>query len=144
MTSEQFSMKHTIQSKAYNILVTGSTGFIGSRLLKKLTSNGYTVTALSRKKITDTKNVRYVQADVLKEDELARSLDGIEIEYYLLHSMEGDKKHWKHFAEREKIQAQNFLKAATKAGVKRIIYLGGLINESLELSQHMKSRKDVG
>jgi uncharacterized protein YbjT (DUF2867 family) len=58
--------------------------------------------------------------------------------------MEGDKKLWKDFAQREKLQAQNFLKAATKAGVKRIIYLGGLINESLELSQHMQSRKDVG
>jgi uncharacterized protein YbjT (DUF2867 family) len=109
-----------------------------------LTSYGYTITSLSRRKIPATQNVRYVQADVLKEGELTRALEGIEIAYYLLHSMEGDKKHWKNFAEREKIQAQNFLKAATSAGVKRIIYLGGLINESLELSQHMQSRKDVG
>jgi uncharacterized protein YbjT (DUF2867 family) len=58
--------------------------------------------------------------------------------------MEGDKEHWKEFASREKIQAQNFLKAATQSNVKRIIYLGGLVNDSLELSPHMRSRKEVG
>jgi uncharacterized protein YbjT (DUF2867 family)/F0F1-type ATP synthase assembly protein I len=141
-------MRHTGksvgQSQPYSILVTGSTGFIGSRLVKRLTSSGYTISALSRRKILDTQNVRHVQTDVLKEDELTKALEGIDTAYYLLHSMEGDKKQWKNFAQREKIQAQNFLKAATSAGVKRIIYLGGLINESLELSQHMQSRKDVG
>ena len=144
MISKQSSEVRAIQSKPYNILVTGSTGFIGSRLVKKLTNYGYTITALSRRKIPNTEHVRYVQADVLNEDELAKALQGIEVAYYLLHSMEGDKKLWKDFAQREKIQAQNFLKAATSAGIKRIIYLGGLINESLELSQHMQSRKDVG
>jgi len=144
MSSHRMSGKTAIQSRPYNILVTGSTGFIGSRLVKRLTSLDYTITALSRRKIPDTENARYVQADVLKEEELTRALYGIEIAYYLLHSMEGDKKRWKDFAQREKLQAQNFLKAATSAGVKRIIYLGGLINESLELSQHMQSRKDVG
>lgn len=144
MISRQSSEKCVIQSKPYNILVTGSTGFIGSRLVKKLTDHGYTITALSRRKIPNTEHVKYVQADVLNEDELVKALQGIEVAYYLLHSMEGDKKLWKNFAQREKIQAQNFLKAATSAGVKRIIYLGGLINESLELSQHMQSRKDVG
>jgi uncharacterized protein YbjT (DUF2867 family) len=58
--------------------------------------------------------------------------------------MEGSKDHWKEFATREKTQAQNFLAAATKAGVKRIIYLGGLVNDSLDLSPHMRSRKEVG
>jgi uncharacterized protein YbjT (DUF2867 family) len=144
MQAEHQFKKYPVQSKPYNILVTGSTGFIGSRLVKRLTHLGYTVSALSRRKISDIENVRYVQADVLKKDELERALEGIEVVYYLLHSMEGDKKAWKDFAQREKIQAQNFLKAATSAGVKRIIYLGGLINESLELSQHMQSRKDVG
>ena len=58
--------------------------------------------------------------------------------------MEGSKDHWKEFASREKIQAQNFLQAATESGVKRIIYLGGLVNDSLSLSPHMRSRKEVG
>jgi uncharacterized protein YbjT (DUF2867 family) len=138
------TQKNPSQLHAYDIMVTGSTGFIGSRLLKKLVALGYTVTALSRKKIPDEKNVRYVQADVLNSDELAKSMEGIRVAYYLLHSMEGDKRHWKEFADRERRQAQNFLKAATAAGVERIIYLGGLVNDSLELSKHMQSRKEVG
>ena len=58
--------------------------------------------------------------------------------------MEGSKKEWGKFASREKQQAENFLKAATDAGVKRIIYLGGLVDEDTDLSEHMKSRQTVG
>ena len=133
-----------IQTKPYNILVTGSTGFIGSKLIEKLVEKGYSVKGMSRKPIPDQKRVKFVKADVFNPDELQTCLDGVEIAFYLLHSMEGDKKNWKEFASREKTQANNFLKAATIAGVKRIIYLGGLVNESLDLSPHMKSRKDVG
>jgi uncharacterized protein YbjT (DUF2867 family) len=125
-------------------MVTGSTGFIGSRLITLLTSRGYSVTGLSRKKLQNSKNVKYVQADVFDKKQLSDSMKGIEVAYYLLHSMEGDKDQWQQFASRERIQAQNFLQAATKAGVKRIIYLGGLVNDSLDLSPHMKSRKEVG
>ncbi|MDH5463668.1 MAG: NAD(P)H-binding protein [Nitrosopumilus sp.] len=132
------------QSSPFSILVTGATGFIGSRLISLLSTSGYTVTGMSRKKMSDTENVKYVQADVFDIDELTNALSGIDVAYYLLHSMEGSKSEWKEFASRERIQAQNFLKAATKSGVKRIIYLGGLVNNSLELSPHMRSRKEVG
>jgi uncharacterized protein YbjT (DUF2867 family) len=133
-----------IQTKLYSILVTGATGFIGSKLVEKLTQNGYSVKGMSRQNIPDKQEVKFVKADVFNPDELQTCLEGVEIAFYLLHSMEGDKKNWKEFASREKIQAKNFLKAATMAGVKRIIYLGGLVNESLDLSPHMKSRKEVG
>jgi uncharacterized protein YbjT (DUF2867 family) len=139
LSSEAFT-----QSSPYSIMVTGSTGFIGSRLVSMLSSNGYTVTGLSRKKLPNEKNVKYVQADVFDKDQLSEAMKGIEVAYYLLHSMEGNKDQWQQFASREKIQAENFLYAATKAGVKRIIYLGGLVNDSLDLSPHMKSRKEVG
>lgn len=132
------------QSSPFSIMVTGSTGFIGSRLISLLASNGYTVTGLSRRKLDDTNNVKYVQADVFDNDQLCQAMKGIEIAFYLLHSMEGTKDQWQEFASRERIQAQNFLQAATKAGVKRIIYLGGLVNDSLDLSPHMRSRKEVG
>ena len=128
----------------YSILVTGATGFIGSRLISYLSSKGYFVKGMSRRKLDDSANIKYVQADVFDPKQLETALQGIEVAYYLLHSMEGSKEHWKEFASRERIQAQNFLKAATKAGVKRIIYLGGLVNDSLELSPHMQSRKEVG
>ncbi|MGY5147760.1 MAG: NAD-dependent epimerase/dehydratase family protein [Candidatus Nitrosopumilus sp. bin_7KS] len=142
---KQHSLNEKInQSSPFSIMVTGVTGFIGSRLLSILSSNGYTVTGLSRKKLNDEGNVKYVQADVFDKEQLTKSMHGIEVAYYLLHSMEGSKSEWQKFASREKVQAQNFLEAATKSGVKRIIYLGGLVNDSLELSPHMKSRKDVG
>ncbi|MGY5150173.1 MAG: NAD(P)H-binding protein [Candidatus Nitrosopumilus sp. bin_68KS] len=133
-----------LKNNRFSILVTGSTGFIGSRLISNLTKNGYSVKAMSRREISQTSNVKYVQADVFEIDQLQNALTGIDIAFYLLHSMEGDKNHWKEFANREKLQAQNFLKAASKTGVKRIIYLGGLVNDSLSLSPHMKSRKTVG
>jgi uncharacterized protein YbjT (DUF2867 family) len=142
--NQELSKYSPTQIAPYSILVSGATGFIGSRLISSLVSLGYTVKGMSRSKIDDSKNVKYVQADVFNVDELKKAMDGIEVAYYLLHSMEGSKDHWKEFASREKIQAQNFLKAATLSGVKRIIYLGGLVNDSLELSPHMKSRKDVG
>ncbi len=132
------------QTKPYDIMVTGATGFIGSRLMSSLTKRGYSVKAISRREVQNKGNVEFVKADLFNEKELETALNGIDIAYYLVHSMEGDKKHWKEFALRERVQAQNFLKAATSAGVKRIIYLGGLVNESLELSPHMKSRRDVG
>ena len=132
------------QTKPYDILVTGASGFIGKKLLNKLTDSGFTVTAMSRSKYPDTETVKRVQADAFDVDSLTQATAGIETAFYLLHSMEGSKKEWAEFANREKQQAQNFLKAATDSGVKRIIYLGGLVNEGLELSKHMRSRHDVG
>ena len=133
-----------VETKPYSILVTGVTGFIGSKLLTRLTSSGYTVKAMSRRELSDKPGIKYVQADALVENDLDNALDGVEVAYYLLHSMEGDKKEWENFDKRESLQAKNFLNAATKAGVKRIIYLGGLVNDGLDLSRHMKSRKTVG
>ena len=133
-----------VETKPYSILVTGVTGFIGSKLLTRLTAAGYTVKAMSRRKLEDKPGIKYIQADALVENDLENALDGVEVAYYLLHSMEGDKKEWENFDKRESLQAKNFLNAATKAGVKRIIYLGGLVNDGLDLSRHMKSRKTVG
>ena len=132
------------KNKPYSILVTGATGFIGSKLLSSFSKRGYKIKAMSRKEKHDTSNIKFVKTDVFDLKNLTESLQGVEVAYYLLHSMEGNKESWKDFASREKIQAQNFLKAATTAGVKRIIYLGGLVNESLHLSPHMQSRKEVG
>lgn len=132
------------QERPYNILVTGARGFIGSRLMDGLSKKGYTITGMSRKKIEQTKNVKFVQADVFDVDSLTEAMRDIDTAFYLIHSMEGDSVNWKDFSKRERIQATNFINAATKAGVKRIIYLGGLVNDSLALSRHMQSRKEVG
>lgn len=142
--SQQLDDSGFSQFRPYNILVTGATGFIGSRLLKSLTGRGYFVKALSRRPIEDTDNTKYVRGDLFNQKDLLKALEGVDIAYYLVHSMEGDKKNWKEFASRERMQAQNFLCAATQAGVKRIIYLGGLADEDHDLSPHMRSRRDVG
>ena len=140
----QLSTSKFNQLASHSILVSGATGFIGSKLIQSLSQKGYTIKGMSRQDLGNKKQIKYVKADVFNLDELNHAMEGVEIAFYLLHSMEGDSKQWQEFASREKTQAQNFLKAATNAGVKRIIYLGGLVNESLDLSPHMKSRKEVG
>ncbi len=126
------------------ILVSGCTGFVGSRLVRKLALLNYQVRGMSRQDMNDS-NVEYMQADAFDVDSLKRAMKGIDVAYYLLHSMEGSKREWNNFAEREKQQARNFLEAAEASNVRRIIYLGGLTDENeTSLSPHMKSRKSVG
>lgn len=140
----QLTSKRFTQSRPYSILVSGASGFIGSKLIQRFSERGYTIKGMSRQVLDNKNGVEYVKADVFKLEELQKAMTGVDVAFYLLHSMEGNSKQWQEFASREKIQAQNFLNAATQAGVKRIIYLGGLVNESLDLSPHMKSRKEVG
>ena len=148
------------------VLVTGASGFIGSRVVSRLlsvyfshrtTNNNYKILCLTRNKESlrgsyEKYNgaVEIVEADVQDYSQLVKAMNGVNIAFYLIHSMEGSSKEWKKFSQRDRLAAQNFAKAATECGVERIIYLGGLIpkegeanNESL-LSDHMRSRKEVG
>jgi uncharacterized protein YbjT (DUF2867 family) len=94
------------------------------------------------------KDLRIVEADASKYSDVVSAMKGVDIAFYLIHSMEGSSKDWKKFAERDRIAASNFANAATECGVKRIIYLGGLVHESEvqqdKLSEHMRSRLEVG
>jgi uncharacterized protein YbjT (DUF2867 family) len=147
--------------RSRKILVAGGSGFIGSRLIKRLAADIHShepqfrieIMCLTRdpesvKDLFD-KDIRLVKADVSNYQDLARAMsEGIDIAYYLVHSMEGASKEWKKFAERDRAAATNFAKAASEYRVKRIIYLGGLIhaeeNNQESLSQHMRSRREVG
>src|SRR5919112_2312060 len=147
--------------RSRKILVAGGSGFIGSRLINRLAADIHShepqfkieIMCLTRdpesvKDLFD-KDIRLVKADVSNYKDLARAMsEGIDIAYYLVHSMEGASKEWKKFAERDRAAATNFAKAASEYGVKRIIYLGGLIhaeeNNQDSLSQHMRSRREVG
>jgi uncharacterized protein YbjT (DUF2867 family) len=139
------------------ILVTGVSGFIGSNLLKTLihkkNTMGYTyqIRCITRNKKSidnlkvDEKDIEIVEGDLSNFNDCLRALDGVDVAYYLVHSMEGSTKNWKKFSEKEKTIAENFSRASTQCNVKRIIYLGGLIHvEDDKKSQHMLSRQHVG
>ena len=127
------------------VLVTGATGYIGGRLVLRLLEKGYRVRCLARDPArlqgrAWANRVEICQGDVLDADSLPPAMQDIDTAYYLVHSMFGGSD----FAERDKKAAGNFSAAAQQAGVKRIIYLGGLADEGAELSKHLQSRQQTG
>lgn len=126
------------------ILVTGATGYIGGRLVPRLIAEGADVRCLAREPARLAgrfAGAEIVQGDVFKHEDLMRALDGVGIAYYLVHSMSDNKRD---FAESDRIAARTFGNAARKAGVARIIYLGGLGDDGERLSHHLRSRHEVG
>lgn len=127
------------------ILVTGATGYVGGRLVPRLIEAGYSVRVLTRdaSRLAGrdwSASVETVEGDVLDPATLAPALTGIDTAYYLIHSMgSGDS-----FVERDQRAAENFGRAAADAGVRRIIYLGGLGQSDADLSHHLRSRQHVG
>lgn len=137
------------------ILVTGASGFIGSRVVHRLSlspssSDNQEIICMTRNVESlegrFNQDVKIVNADVTDYQQLVKAMSGVDVTFYLIHSMEGSSKEWKKFAERDRVSAENFARAATECGVKRIIYLGGLshVDDDNELSEHLKSRKQVG
>lgn len=129
------------------ILVTGSTGYVGGRLVPQLLSSGYRVRVLGRslEKLRSRPwathpSLETAQADVLDFESLKKAGNGCWAAFYLVHSMA--PRH-KDFAEADRKAAANMAKAAGEAGMKRIIYLGGLGEETDVLSKHLKSRIEV-
>jgi uncharacterized protein YbjT (DUF2867 family) len=128
-----------------NILVTGVTGYIGRQLIPRLSAEGHHVTCLVRDPErligNNWNNIEIHQGDVLNLASLDSVMQGIEIAYYLIHSMAGGKRG---FIQRDEAAARNFGKAAREAGVRRIIYLGGLGQCEKFISPHLDSRQHVG
>ena len=131
------------------ILLTGASGFVGSRLLPGLLADGHTVRALTRDPgRLATSNAKVVRGDAITGEGLERALRAVEVAYYLIHSMEPSQG-GAGFAERERVAASNFAAAASAAGVRRIVYLGGLVPawESSRArprrSRHLDSREEV-
>ncbi len=126
------------------ILLTGATGYVGGRLLRALEGSSDSLRCLARRPRELLGRVRpgteVVGGDAVSGEGLREALSGIDTAYYLIHSMgEGDD-----FEEQDRRAATNFAAAARAAGVSRIVYLGGLADESHELSAHLRSRIEVG
>jgi uncharacterized protein YbjT (DUF2867 family) len=124
-----------------NILLTGITGYIGSRLVTRLRSDGHEVRGLSRRGGPAPPGATIVAGDALSGDGLERAMDGIEVAYYLIHSMEPSADGT--LAIRERRAAESFARYAAAAGVKRTVYLGGLIPIGGPASAHLESRLEV-
>ncbi len=128
----------------HKILVTGASGYIGGRLVDDLLKINSDVVSMVRRpdqfehQFPKKHEIRY--GNTFESDSLDKALEGIDIAFYLIHSLAYDSN----FEELEIMSARNFIAAAERQGVKKIIYLGGLFNEHRPLSPHLRSRRDVG
>lgn len=125
------------------VLVTGATGYIGGRLARALHERGFRVRCMARRPAEARARllgaVEVVSGDVLDPASLAEALAGVGTAYYLIHAMASPRE----FAQEEREGAGNFARAAREAGVRRIVYLGGLGGD-VALSPHLASRHEVG
>jgi uncharacterized protein YbjT (DUF2867 family) len=126
------------------ILAVGGSGYIGSRLVPLLSAHGHDLVLASRdprRLATRFPEARVVDADLLDASTLRSAVDGVDVAYYLAHSMGAGERG---FAERDLRAARNFATAAAAAGVSRIVYLGGLGDDAANLSHHLTSRHESG
>jgi uncharacterized protein YbjT (DUF2867 family) len=127
-----------------DLLVTGATGYVGGRLLRALQDRGHAVRCLVRNperlgsRAGDRTQV--FRGDAVSGEGLEEAMRGVDTAFYLIHSMGSSGG----FEEEDRRAAENFGAAARAAGVRRIIYLGGLGDESQPLSSHLRSRIEVG
>ncbi|MGH9125575.1 MAG: NAD(P)H-binding protein [Acidimicrobiales bacterium] len=120
------------------VLVTGATGFVGTHLCRALVDSGHEVRAMTRRPQSYIGPGEAVSGDVADPKSLAGPLEGCQAAYYLIHSLGGAN-----FAARDREGAAAFGDAAAAAGVRQVIYLGGLGNEGDKLSAHLASRREV-
>lgn len=125
----------------HKILLTGATGYVGGRLLKELKAQGRDVRCLARVPgHVVAEQCEVIKGDVLDVDSLKDAMAQVHTAFYMIHSMGSDDD----FNVLDRIGAENFGRIASESGVKKIIYLGALADESIELSPHLKSRHEVG
>lgn len=125
-----------------NVLVTGATGYVGATLIPVLLADGHEVRAYARRPEGVEADVAVVQGDAVEGTNLDEALEGIDVAYYLLHSMSGTSA--KGFADTEQQAASQFAAAMQRQGVRRVVFLGGVLPpEGSRISRHMASRLAV-
>ncbi len=126
------------------VLVTGATGYVGDRLLYALAARGVAVRGMARRpemlRARTGPEIEVVGGDVLRPETLPAAVAGVGTAYYLIHSMGAGAS----FEASDRAAAENFGRAARAAGVRRIVYLGGLGDSAEALSPHLRSRQQVG
>jgi uncharacterized protein YbjT (DUF2867 family) len=120
------------------VLLTGASGFVGGRLGPALEKAGHEVRAMTRRPDSYHGAGTPVRGDVHDAESLAEAMAGCDVAYYLVHSLDQAS-----FAQRDADAARTFARAAKDAGVQRIIYLGGLGDDRDNLSEHLRSRREV-
>jgi uncharacterized protein YbjT (DUF2867 family) len=143
-------MNSSAFSSEDRVLICGATGFVGSRLLTELLKKNIRLRLLVRDKTkagdisSRHGDVEVFQGDLVSGKGLEEALRGIHSAYYLVHSM-GGKSIFRNveYAEKDKSAARNFVSAANKEDLKRVIYLGGLGETGSRLSEHLRSRAEV-
>lgn len=116
----------------------GATGFVGSAVVRALNDRGNEVTALTRRPEAYHGAGCPVRADISDDASLGRALEGHDAAYYFVHSLGGSD-----FAAKDRAGAHAFAGAATRAGVGQVVYLGGLGDDADDLSDHLRSRREV-
>ena len=133
--------------RAMRILITGVTGYVGGSLVPRLQRDGHELVGLSRRATDEGRGgppgVAMVAGDALTGQGLQRALEGVEVAYYLIHSMERASGSRGGFAGAERRSAEHFAQAARAAGVGRVVYLGGLVPSGEPISAHLSSRLAV-
>ncbi|PQO31084.1 oxidoreductase [Blastopirellula marina] len=140
MTSDD----HPPSNRRKTVLVTGATGYVGSRLIPRILPH-YNIRCLvrdpSRLDETLCNQVEVSQGDVMHSPSLQNCLQGVDVAFYLIHGL----GYGADFQKKDRIAAENFAAAAKEAGVSRIVYLGGLGDDAdSKLSPHLRSRHEVG
>jgi uncharacterized protein YbjT (DUF2867 family) len=120
------------------VLVTGATGFIGSRLVRALVDEGHRVKAMTRRPDDYVGPADPVAGDVFDPGTLAEPMHGVDVAVYLVHSLDDND-----FERKDAEAARDFGLAAAASGVRQIVFMGGLGKDDVELSPHLRSRREV-